>query len=401
SCIEGGFSWNEMDVCSPLKPDSKLKHRPLTPLRVVRGVICLVVFLSTAFMILVCFAPIIAVILRLLSIHCSRKAISLLFGIWLALWPFLFEKINGTKVVFTGDTVPPKERTLLIANHKTEVDWMYLWDLALRKGSLGHIKYVLKSSLMKLPVFGWGFHVLEFIPLKRKWEVDEPVMRKLLSSFADPADPLWLAIFPEGTDYNEEKCKKSQIFAAETGLPVLSHVLLPRTKGFCACLEALRSSLDAVYDLTIAYKNQCPSFMDNAFGVDPSEVHIHVRRIPIEDIPESIADAASWLTDTFQLKDNLLSDFNTRGHFPSEGGGGGGGGSEEELSTLKCLVNFMLVVVLTVVLIYLTIFSTVWFKIYIGLSCAYLATATYFEIQPMPILDFVKATCVCNRPRSE
>lgn len=190
-----------MDICSPLKPDSKLKHRPLTPLRVVRGVICLVVFLSTAFMILVCFAPIIAVILRLLSIHCSRKATSLLFGIWLALWPFLFEKINGTKVVFTGDTVPPKERTLLIANHKTEVDWMYLWDLALRKGSLGHIKYVLKSSLMKLPVFGWGFHVLEFIPLKRKWEVDEPVMRKLLSSFADPADPLWLAIFPEGTDY--------------------------------------------------------------------------------------------------------------------------------------------------------------------------------------------------------
>ncbi|PQQ13585.1 putative 1-acyl-sn-glycerol-3-phosphate acyltransferase 4 isoform X1 [Prunus yedoensis var. nudiflora] len=345
SCIEGGFSWNEMDVCSPLKPDSKLKHRPLTPLRVVRGVICLVVFLSTAFMILVCFAPIIAVILRLLSIHCSRKATSLLF-----------------------------ERTLLIANHKTEVDWMYLWDLALRKGSLGHIKYVLKSSLMKLPVFGWGFHVLEFIPLKRKWEDDEPVMRKLLSSFADPADPLWLAIFPEGTDYNEEKCKKSQIFAAETGLPVLSHVLLPRTKGFCACLEALRSSLDAVYDLTIAYKNQCPSFMDNAFGVDPSEVHIHVRRIPIEDIPESIADAASWLTDTFQLKDNLLSDFNTQGHFP---------------------------IVLTVVLIYLTIFSTVWFKIYIGLSCAYLATATYFEIQPMPILDFVKATCVCNRPRSE
>lgn len=163
------------------------------------------------------------------------------------------------------------------------------------------------------------------------------------------------------------------------------------------CLHILNCG--AVYDLTIAYKNQCPSFMDNAFGVDPSEVHIHVRRIPIEDIPESIADAASWLTDTFQLKDNLLSDFNTRGHFPSEGGGGGGG--EEELSTLKCSVNFMLVVVLTVVLIYLTIFSTVWFKIYIGLSCAYLATATYFEIQPMPILDFVKATCVCNRPRSE
>lgn len=200
SCIEDG-SWKEVDVCSPLKSDSKLKHRPLTPFRVVRGLLCLVVFLSTAFTILVCFAPLVAVLLRLFSIHYNRKATSFLFGSWLALWPFLFEKINGTKVVFSGDSVPPRERILIIANHKTEVDWMYLWDLALRKGSLGHIKYVLKSSLMKLPVFGWGFHILEFIPLKRKWEVDEPILRKILLTFADPRDPLWLAIFPEGTDY--------------------------------------------------------------------------------------------------------------------------------------------------------------------------------------------------------
>ncbi|XP_062024164.1 probable 1-acyl-sn-glycerol-3-phosphate acyltransferase 4 [Rosa rugosa] len=391
--IEDG-SWKEVDVCSPLKSDSKLKHRPLNAFRVVRGVLCLVVFLSTAFTILVCFAPVVAVLLRLFSIHYSRKATSFLFARWLALWPFLFEKINGTNVVFSGDTVPPRERILIIANHKTEVDWMYLWDLALRKGSLGYVKYVLKSSLMKLPVFGWGFHVLEFIPLKRKWEVDEPILRKMLLSFADPRDPLWLSIFPEGTDYDEEKCKKSQTFAAENGLPVLSHVLLPRTKGFCACLEALRGSLDAVYDLTIAYKNQCPSFMDNAFGVDPSEVHIHVRRISMEDIPESSTDAASWLVDTFHLKDNMLSDFHTRGHFPNEGG-------EEDISAFKGLVNFMLILILTVVIIYLTIFSSVWFKIYIGLSCAYLASATYFEIQPVPVLDFVKATLVCNRLRCE
>ncbi|KAL6215919.1 hypothetical protein ACLB2K_015345 [Fragaria x ananassa] len=333
SSIEQGSWKEEEEVCSPLKADSIQKHRPLTPFRVVRGVLCLVVFLSTAFTILVCFAPVVAVLLRLFSLHYSRKATSFLFGRWLALWPFLFEKINGTKVVFSGDTVPPRERILIIANHKTEVDWMYLWDLALRKGSLGYVKYVLKSSLMKLPVFGWGFHILEFIPLKRKWEVDEPILRKMLLSFADPRDPLWLSIFPEGTDYDEEKCKKSQTFAAENGLPVLSHVLLPRTKGFCACLEALRHSFDAVYDLTIAYKNQLPSFMDNAFGVDPSEVHIHVRRIPMEEIPESSTDAASWLVDTFHIKDNMLSDFQTQGHFPNEGG-------EEDISAFKGLLRF-------------------------------------------------------------
>lgn len=46
---------------------------------------------------------------------------------------------------------------------------------------------------------------------------------------------------------SEQKCMQSQKFAAENGLPILKNVLLPKTKGFYACVEALRSSLDAGY----------------------------------------------------------------------------------------------------------------------------------------------------------
>ncbi|KAK8601247.1 hypothetical protein V6N13_059029 [Hibiscus sabdariffa] len=45
--------------------------------------------------------------------------------------PFLFEKkkkTNGAKVVFSGDDVPQKERALIVVNHRTEIDLMYLWD---------------------------------------------------------------------------------------------------------------------------------------------------------------------------------------------------------------------------------------------------------------------------------
>ncbi|GAV80661.1 Acyltransferase domain-containing protein [Cephalotus follicularis] len=378
-----------MEVCRPLKSDVKLKHRPLTPFRVLRGLICLVVYVSTAFMFLVYFGPVFAGMLRLFSVHYCRRATSFLFGLWLALWPFLFEKINGTKVVFSGDNVPKKERVLLISNHKTEVDWMYLWDLALRKGCLGYIKYILKSSLMKLPLFGWGFHILEFISVERKWEIDEPFLRQMLSTFQNPQDPLWLAIFPEGTDFTEEKCKGSQKYAAEVGLPVLKNVLLPKTRGFSVCLETLRGSLDAVYDVSIAYKNQCPFFLDNVFGVDPSEVHIHVRRIPVEDIPESDTEVAAWLMETFKLKDHLLSDFKVQGHFPNEG-------MEKELPTLICSVNFIVVISLTALFSYLT-FSSVWFRIYVGLACTYLATVTYFNIRPVPILGFVQAMFNCQK----
>lgn len=179
----------------------EMRHRSLTPLRVFRGLICLLVLFSTAFMMIVYCGFLTTVIFRLFSIHYSRKATSFFFSAWLSLWPFLFEKINKTKVIFSGDDVPPRERVLLICNHRTEVDWMYLWDFALRKGCLGYIKYILKSSLMKLPVFGWAFHILEFIPVERKWEVDESNMRNMLSTFKDPQDPLWLVLFPEGTDF--------------------------------------------------------------------------------------------------------------------------------------------------------------------------------------------------------
>lgn len=190
-----------MEAGTPPCLDAIPRHRTLTPLRTLRGVICLLILLSTAFVMLVYFGFVTAVVLRLCSIHYSRKATSFVFGAWLALWPFLFEKINKTKVVFSGDTAPARERILLIANHRTEVDWMYLWDLALRKGRLGYIKYILKSSLMKLPIFGWGFHILEFISVERRWEADELTLHRMLSTFEDPQDPLWLALFPEGTDF--------------------------------------------------------------------------------------------------------------------------------------------------------------------------------------------------------
>lgn len=44
---------------------------------------------------------------------------------------------------------------------------------------------------------------------------------------------------------SEQKCIRSQKYAAENGLPILKNVLLPKQKGFCACLEDLRGSLDA------------------------------------------------------------------------------------------------------------------------------------------------------------
>lgn len=366
-----------------LKNQKGQTHRPLTLLRVIRGVLCLVVLFTTAFTTLIFLTPVSFVILRLFSIHYSREATSFLFGHWLAMWPLFFEKINKTKVVFAGDSVPPRERILLISNHRTEVDWMYMWDLALRKDRLGYIKYIIKSSVRNVPIFGWGFYILEFILVERKWELDKPVIESMLATFKDPRDPLWLVLFPEGTDFTEQKCIKSQRYAEEHGLPILNNVLSPRTKGFTACLESLRGSLDAVYDVTIGYKYRCPLFSDNVFGVDPAEVHIHIRRVPINEIPPCEDGGAAWLIEAFRCKDELLSNFSKEGCFPNSG-------IEGELPTFKCFLNLAVMVTATGFFSTIIILSSMWLKIFLALSCVYFASATYFDCRPTPILGCLK-----------
>lgn len=129
--------------------------------------------------------------------------------------------------------------------------------------------------------------------------------------------------------------------------------------------------INAVYDITIAYKHRLPTFMDNVYGVDPSEVHIHTKIIQVSDIPVPEDEVSDWLTERFRLKDELLSDFLAQGHFPNEG-------TEEELSTLKCVANFSAVIGMTGVLIYLTLFSSVWFRVFVACSASFLTFATLY-----------------------
>lgn len=51
------------------------------------------------------------------------------------------------------------EAALIICNHRTRVDWMFLWVLCLRQGQLSGLKIVLKESLKGVPGFGWATQV--------------------------------------------------------------------------------------------------------------------------------------------------------------------------------------------------------------------------------------------------
>lgn len=67
----------------------------------------------------------------------------------------------------------------------------------------------------------------------------------------------WLVLFPEGSRYTAKKpaaIESSQKFAESRQLTVLNNVLTPKSRGLLLALDQLRYSLDAIYDVTIAYE---------------------------------------------------------------------------------------------------------------------------------------------------
>lgn len=133
----------------------------------------------------------------------------------------------------------------------------------------------------------------------------------------------------------------------------------------------------AVYDLTIGYKKRCPLFINNLYGTDPSEVHIHVRRIPIPEIPESEDDMSKWLYNIFLEKDQILATFSKTGVFPNSGI------EESPLDIPKGVFNLALHIVVSLWL-YWCLYKSMWLKLYVALVCLALALGTYFDWRPTP-----------------
>ena len=161
------------------------------------------------------------------------------------------------------------QRLVLIANHQVSfstdsttsclllqiyTDWMYLWWIAYTGGMHGRVYIILKESLRRIPLIGWGMQLCQFIFLKRNWEKDKAHLSTHLQSLNKPFDPMWLLMFPEGTNLAPSTRQKSREWAAKNGIKDMQHVLIPRSTGLQFCLQEMRKTVSFVYDCTIAYE---------------------------------------------------------------------------------------------------------------------------------------------------
>ncbi|KAJ5584055.1 Phospholipid/glycerol acyltransferase [Penicillium hispanicum] len=253
------------------------------------------------------------------------------------------------------------ERLVLIANHQVYTDWIYLWWLAYTNLMHGRVFIILKESLKYIPVVGQGMMFYGFIFMARKWLSDKPRLQHRLERLKTQRtdskpdqpqyNPMWLLMFPEGTNLSINTKRRSDEYGQKQGLPSFKHQVLPRSTGLFFCLQQLRGTVDWVYDSTIAYEG--PPYVMKAFscllgfdtndrgyrkgsypdkyftlrstylqGRPPTSVNMHWRRFPVSEIPlDDQKEFDAWLRARWAEKDELLDHYFETGRFPSELGG--------------------------------------------------------------------------------
>lgn len=208
------------------------------------------------------------------------------------------------------------EHVLLLMNHTYEVDWLVGWVFCEKVGVLGNCKAYAKKVIQYIPTVGWAWKFAEFVFLERSFDKDKETIGHQIKEIMDYPDPVWLLLNAEGTRFTEKKHEASIKFARDRGMVELKHHLIPRTKGFTASLPELRNR-SVILDIQLGINKDAPvkPTIFNILNGKPIESHMHVRRIPFDQVPEDEEQAAEWLQELFRKKDIMQDSFHTHGDF--------------------------------------------------------------------------------------
>jgi 1-acyl-sn-glycerol-3-phosphate acyltransferase len=256
--------------------------------------------------------------LSLLFIPFSKKLVwwmnRIACGTWYRLLCHTLQYWLGIQILQSGDELPAKEQVFLIANHQSMSDVPAVLELARRCKRVQDTKWFVKDPIKWVPGIGWGMLFLDTLYVKRNWMADKEKVTATFRRLRENKHPFWVMSFLEGTRSTPAKILRSQEYAKKAGLPVLTHVQLPRTKGFEATLDGIEGLYAAIYDVTIGYEGEAPSLTKLFFQSVP-RIHLHVKRYPAANIPKEAKARADWAVQRFVEKDKLLAQFKKENRF--------------------------------------------------------------------------------------
>jgi 1-acyl-sn-glycerol-3-phosphate acyltransferase len=173
------------------------------------------------------------------------------------------EKIAGTeyrlmiedRVKRLSEGVDAHKRSLLvISNHISYPDWIVLLAVANRLAGTtccGLICFLVKTSILKIPAFGWLTKMRGFIGLKKNFTQDQQSLIDGLNYLQSGAGSKFLlALYPEGTFAKQ----LSESFSRTQGVQKVEpfkYVLPPRWEELYTILDNWTGPLPDILDLTL------------------------------------------------------------------------------------------------------------------------------------------------------
>ncbi|KAL4238498.1 Lysocardiolipin acyltransferase 1 [Mactra antiquata] len=289
-------------------------------LRCFRGVsFVFLVFFSTYFGSIFLITP--ALPLFFIAPVFARSVCDKFIWCWKLYCVSIYEVIFQTKVSIYGDVPPNEAATLMIMNHRTRFDWLFLFSYQVRHASVRRYTISLKNMLKFIPGIGWAMQIAGYIFLDRKWEEDQQTIFRCLKVFKHVNFNAQILLFPEGTDLTKNTKKRSDQFAEKNNLQKYDFVLHPRTTGFSHIVQQMKKDeiLDFVVDITIAYPGTIPqNEMDIVKGNFPSEIHFLIKKYPNSIIPSQKEDLEDWCKEKWHEKENVLKNFYEKKSFGND-----------------------------------------------------------------------------------
>ena len=227
--------------------------------------------------------------------------------------------------------------SILISNHSTYFDWLYLLLLSRQFKLESNVKIMAMKQLLYIPFIGLGMYLFDFIFLCRKLEFDLITIKNRLKKTLDDSLPYLLILFPEGTVICNETLEKSNLFMKKQDLEYrYRNVLAPKHTGLFYSIETLKCK--TLFNVAMNF-NVKGDFAFNIFTLAtmkkmnyPKEVYFDIQEIKVETVPgfrlqdyELNHDKrkemfGEWLQKVWQEKDVLMGEFQFDGFKECKGG---------------------------------------------------------------------------------
>ncbi|KAI6839558.1 hypothetical protein KC327_g1549 [Hortaea werneckii] len=248
---------------------------------------------------------------------CNDTSSAIAASIWRGIQR-IFTVSNDAAITVSGaDQLPPGESAIVISNHVEWSDFYMIQELAERAGMLSRCRWFAKQQLKWVPFLGWGLWAMGMPLVSRRWTQDQREMDRVFDGVLQRRWPIWLVAYSEATRYTMQKRIETEEWCKANGKRLGHHLLYPRTKGFIASVQKLRTTphVTAVYDVTLAYAQndkifqKPPTFGQTIFLPrlsDQWRFYVHVDRHLLADLPKSDEELSLWLEDRWVRKGEHL-----------------------------------------------------------------------------------------------